>query len=159
GRSARIPNLTELFGRNGIITGNPNLRPEMATSWDVGFRLASPWTNRVLTAATAEYAYFGSNVDDVIVLVQSSVNVFRPENISAATIRGHEVSARLAFFDRVLLTSNYTHQEALDASGDPAYDGNHLPGRPVDEAYARVELGWSPDRPLPWIPYANALWP
>jgi iron complex outermembrane receptor protein len=159
GRSARVPNLTELFGKNGVITGNPNLRPETATSWDVGFRVVSPWTNRVVTSATAEYAYFGSNVDDIIVLVQSSVNVFRPMNISAATIRGDEVSGRLAFFDRVLLTTNYTHQDALDASGDPAYDGNRLPGRPANEAYARVELGWSPERPLPGMPYAKALWP
>ena len=159
GRSARVPNLTELFGRNGVIAGNPKLRPETATSWDIGLRLVSPWTNRIVTAATAEYAYFWSDVDDVIVLVQSSVNVFTPRNISAATIRGHEASAQLAFFDRLLLTTNYTHQDARDASGDPAYDGNLLPGRPVHEAYARLELGWSPEQPLPWVPFADRLWP
>jgi iron complex outermembrane receptor protein len=159
GRSARIPNLTELFGRNGVITGEPHLRPETATSWDAGMRFVSPWTNRILTAATAEYAYFASDVDDIIVLVQSSVNVFRPMNISAATIRGHEVSVRLAFLDRLLLTTNYTHQDALDASGEPIYDGNRLPGRPANEAYARVELGWSAEHPLPWVPFGERLWP
>jgi iron complex outermembrane receptor protein len=159
GRSARIPNLTELFGRNGVIAGNPHLRPETATSWDAGLRFVCPWTNRILTGASAEYAYFGSDVDDVIVLVQSSVNVFRPMNISAATIRGHEVSMRFAFVDRLLFTTNYTHQDALDASGEEIYDGNRLPGRPADEAYARIELAWSPERALPWVPFANRLWP
>ncbi len=159
GRSARIPNLTELFGRNGFIIGNSELRPEVATSWDAGFRLVSPWTSRVLTAASVEYAYFASDVEDVIVLVPSSVNLFRPMNISAATIRGHEVSLRLAFLDRLLFTSNYTHQDALDDRDDVNFRGNRLPGRPADEAYARIELAWSHERPLPWIPFANRIWP
>jgi iron complex outermembrane receptor protein len=157
GRSARIPNLTELFGRNGVVAGDPKLRPETATSWDAGLRLVSPWTNRILTAATAEYAYFASDVDDIIVLVESSVNVFRPMNIDAASIRGHEVSMRLAFLDRLLLTANYTHQDAINESRE--YHGNRLPGRPEDEAYARLELAWSPDRPLPWVPFGIQPWP
>jgi iron complex outermembrane receptor protein len=112
-----------------------------------------------VTDASAELAYFWSDIDDVIVLVPSSINTFTPENISAATIRGQEVSLRAAFADRVLLTANYTHQNALDASGDPHYDGNQLPGRPAHEAYVRLELLWSHDRPLPigWI--GDALWP
>ena len=37
--------------------------------------------------------------------------------------------------------------------------GKQLPGRPAHEAFARLELDWSPTRPLPWIPAAQALWP
>jgi iron complex outermembrane receptor protein len=159
GRSARVPNLTEVFGRNGFTIGNPKLRPETATSWDAGFRLVSPWTTSVLTAATVEYAYFASDVDDIIVLVPSSVNIFRPMNIAAAMIRGHEVNVRLAFLDRLLFTGNYTHQDAVDTSGDRFYDGTRLPNRPADEAYARLELSWSPERPLPWWPFGWHPWP
>jgi iron complex outermembrane receptor protein len=159
GRSARIPNLTELFGTSGTIRGNPDLRPETATSWDLGFRFRSPWTNDVVTAASFEYAYFSSDVDDVIVFVPSTQNLFRAMNLDAATIRGHETSLRLAFVDRVLLTTNYTHQDALDASDDPNFNGNQLPGRPADEAYARLELVWSPERPLPLGAIGARLWP
>jgi iron complex outermembrane receptor protein len=156
GRSARMPNLTELFGNSGIVAGNPDLRPETATSWDAGARLRSPWTNAVLSAATLEYAYFSSDIDDVIVLVPSSVSVFTPKNIGAATIRGHEIALRLGLQDRVLFTANYTHQDARDATDDPNYRGNRLPNRPADEAYARLELVWSPERPLP---FGARLWP
>ncbi len=159
GRSARVPNLTELFGNSGVVAGNQHLRPEKATSWDAGARLRSPWTNAVLTDATLEYAYFSSDVDDVIVLVPSSVSVFTPMNIGAAAIRGHEVALRLALWDRLLLTTNYTHQDARDATDEAFYRGNQLPNRPADEAYARLELTWSPARPLPIGALGARLWP
>jgi len=157
GRSARIPNLTELFGNSGVVRGRPSLRPETAISWDAGLRVQSPWTTSVLTSAALEYAYFSSDLDDVIVLVPSSVSTFRPENIGAATIRGHEVSGRLTLWDRVLVTMNYTHQDTRDESEEEFARGNQLPGRPADEFYARIELAWSRERPLPGI--AGRVWP
>jgi iron complex outermembrane receptor protein len=156
GRSARIPNLTELFGDNGVVRGRPDLRPEVAVSWDAGFRVQSPWTTSVLTDAALEGAYFASDLTDVIVLVRSSVSTFRPENIGAATIRGQEVSGRFALWDRVLATANYTHQDTRDEGDEDFARGNQLPGRPAHEVYARLELVWSRDRPLP---FAARLWP
>ncbi len=157
GRSARIPNLTELFGNSGVVQGTPTLRPEVAISWDAGMRVQSPWTTPVVTSAALEYAYFASDLDDVIVLVRTSLSKFRPMNIAAATIRGHELSGRLTLWDRLLFTTNYTHQDTRDESEDEFVRGNQLPGRPADEVYARVELAWSRDRPLPGI--AGRVWP
>ena len=159
GRSARVPNLSELFGNNGVVKGNPDLQPETATSWDLGFRARSPWTNAVITDATLESAYFWSDVDDVIVLVPSSVNVFTPKNVAAATIRGEEVALRIGVTDRLLVTANYTHQDARDATAGSDYDGNRLPNRPANEAYVRLELTWSPARPLPLGTLGARLWP
>ena len=159
GRSVRIPNLTELFGTSGVVRGNPDLQPETATSWDVGFRLRSPWTNRVLTDGTVEYAYFSSDLEDAIVIVPSSVNLFTSKNIGGATIRGQEVSGRAAMLDRLALTTNYTHQDATDTGDDGDYRGKQLPGRPAHEAYARLELFWAPSRPLPLGAWAARAWP
>jgi len=158
-RSARMPNLTELFGDSGVVQGNPNLQPETAITWDLGGRVRSPWTNAVLTDATLEYAYFWSDIDDLIVLVPSSVNVFVPTNIGAATIRGNEVALRGALWDRVLVTTNYTHQRTRDEGSEAFARGKQLPGRPANEAYARVELVWSRDRPLPIGSLGDRLWP
>jgi iron complex outermembrane receptor protein len=158
-RSARVPNLTELFGNNGVVAGNPDLEPETATSWDVGFRARSPWTNAVLTDATFESAYFWSDIDDVIVLVPSSVNVFTPKNIASATIRGQEVALRMGLADRVLVTANYTHQNARNTTAGSDYDGNRLPNRPAHEAYVRLALSWSDARPLPLGRLSTRLWP
>lgn len=156
-RSARMPNLTELFGNSGTVRGNPELQPETAVTWDAGFQARPPWTNRVVTAVFLEFAYFSADVDDLITLVPSSVNVFVPTNIGAATIRGQEVSARVALWDRLLATANYTHQNARDEGAESFARGNQLPGRPANEVYGRLELVWSDAQPLPG-PGAG-LWP
>ena len=59
----------------------------------------------------------------------------------------------------MLVTANYTHQDALDAGDDPNLNGNRLPGRPADEAYGRLELSWSHERPLPLGAIGTRLWP
>ncbi|TMA57739.1 MAG: TonB-dependent receptor, partial [Deltaproteobacteria bacterium] len=88
GRGAREPNLEELFGTRGVVIGNPSLRPEVAFNRDAGFHLAVP-PRGPLSDAALEYAYFDNQVDDLIVLVQNSQRLARPENVSAASVRGH----------------------------------------------------------------------
>ena len=62
--------------------------------------------------------------------VQNSQRLIVPENVSSATLRGEEVSARGRLADRVALSLNYTHQDATDDSDVPYLQGNQLPGRP-----------------------------
>jgi iron complex outermembrane receptor protein len=156
GRWAREPNLTELFGTRGVVVGNPDLEPEKALNADVGFRLAVPPFGP-LAGASLEYAWFRNQVDDLIVFVQNSQNIIRPENVTSALVRGQEVAARAQLWRRIGLAANYTHQDARD-DGDVSFlRGKQLPGRPADEAFAHVELGWSPKRPLPYAP--ARLWP
>jgi iron complex outermembrane receptor protein len=159
GRYERVPSLQELFGQSGTVRGNPDLRPETTLNWDVGFRLTTPGLGAVVTHPSLEYAYFDNEIDDVIVVVPTSVNVFTSQNVSAARVRGHEVSATLRLWDRIGVVGNYTHQDAVDESGIPFRDGNRLPGRPAHEAYARVELAWDAARPLPFGAPAERLWP
>lgn len=52
----------QTFGYSGLVTGNPNLRPEKADSWNVGAVL-SP---RFLPGFTASVDYFRINLDDAI---------------------------------------------------------------------------------------------
>jgi iron complex outermembrane receptor protein len=158
GRYERVPSLQELFGASGTIVGNPDLRSEKTINWDVGARLSRERLGRVVSAVSLEYAWFDNRIDDVIVVVPASVSVFTSRNVSAARVRGHEVSATLRAWDRLGLALNYTNQDAVDESGT-FNDGNKLPGRPAHEAYARVELGWSPEHPLPVGTWAAHLWP
>jgi iron complex outermembrane receptor protein len=156
GRWAREPNLAELFGRSGVLVGNPRLRPEVALNGDVGARVAMPPAGP-LTRVALEYAWFDNQIDDLIVLVQNSQNIVRPENVTSASVRGHEVAARARLWDRFGLVLNYTHQRARD-DGDVSFlRGKQLPGRPADEAFGHLELGWSAARPLPAAP--PQLWP
>lgn len=158
GHYERVPSLPELFGAAGTIVGNPELVPEKSLNWDLGFRLRPPdWG--VVTNASLEYAYFDNAIDDVIVVVPTSVSVFTSKNIAKATVTGHEVASSLRLWDLLGVAMNYTYQRAIDDSGIAFLDGNRLPGRPAHEAYARIEVAWRRDRPLPVGPWAADLWP
>jgi outer membrane cobalamin receptor len=155
GRYAREPNLAELFGTRGVIVGNPLLRPEIALNRDAGFRIAAP-PRGPLDRATLEYAWFDNSIDDLIVLVQNSQRIVRPENVTSAEVHGHELTVGGRVWQRLALRANYTHQHARD-DGDVSFlRGKQLPGRPADEMFGRAELAWSPERPLPLAP---RLWP
>ncbi len=158
GRWAREPNLQELFGDQGVIQGNRALRPEVAFNRDAGFHLDVAPVGPLADAAL-EYAHFDNAVDDLIVLVQNSQRIVHPENVSAASVRGDEVVLRGRLWRRVGLVLNYTHQRARDTSDVTFLRGKALPGRPSDEAFAHVELAWSPSRPLPLGPRLARLWP
>jgi iron complex outermembrane receptor protein len=158
GRSARIPNLDELFGTRGAVQGNPDLKPERAETWDVGTRLSPPGWGP-FDAMALEYAYFDSTIDDLIAFTQNSQFIVRPVNIGKATLQGHEVSARGRIVERVAVTLNYTHQDTRNLSALRAYHGNQLPGRPRDEFYARLEIGCAPERPIPGLGWLAPLRP
>lgn len=158
GRYERIPNLQELFGAAGIVVGNPELRPERSLGWDLGLRL-DPRPRAPVSATSLEVAYFDNRIDDVVVVVPTSVNVFTSRNIAAARVRGVEVAGALRAWDALGLSANYTFQHAVDESEVTFRRGNRLPGRPAHEAYGRIELGWNAERPLPVGAIGRSLWP
>ena len=137
GRVYRAPNFTELFGARGVVVGSSDLDAEKAFNRDVGFRYWQEHLGRI-DEIRLEYAYFDNDIDDLIVLVPVSANVLRPQNIDAR-IRGHELVLFVRALRHVELTANYTHQHAVDESGEST-DGNRLPGRADYEAYFRAEL-------------------
>jgi iron complex outermembrane receptor protein len=158
GHYERVPSLQELFGAAGTIVGNPDLVPEKSLNWDLGFRLRAPdWG--IVTNASLEYAYFDNEIDDVIVVVPTSVSVFTSKNVAKATVTGHEVSSSMRLWERVGLAMNYTFQDAVDDSDVTFRAGNKLPGRPAHEAYARIDFAWRPDQPLPVGAWAANWWP
>lgn len=138
GRFQRVPTLFELFGDRGATIGNPELTTESSVNWDIGFALE--WKQGTFFKHLLfEYAYFGRDVDDLILFVQRSPATARAENIGSATIHGHEIRWSVTTFDHIRLFGNYTYQDARDRSGTFT-DGNLLPGRPQHEVYQGIEL-------------------
>ncbi|GBD26357.1 Vitamin B12 transporter BtuB [bacterium HR30] len=139
GRYERAPNFTEMFGNTGTVIGNPELVPERAWNRDVGLRAEHMFAGADLSVR-AEYAYFHNDVERLIVFVQRSAAIFKPENIGRARLRGHELGARLQWRSRWLLDGNYTWQEPENRSFalGGIYRGKRLPGRPQQEAYLRL---------------------
>ena len=157
GRYAREPNLDELFGNGGVIVGNPRLVPETAWNRDIGARITPPQVAWWLEAVALEYAYFDNSIEDLIILVQNSQRIVRPENVTSARVRGHEASVRGRLAQHFDLVANYTHQDARDDGDVTFLRDKQLPGRPANEAYVRLELGWSQAAPLPLGAWAARL--
>ena len=143
GRFERAPNLDELFGNRGFVQGNPKLRSEEGINRDIGLRAV--WCDLpLLDEISLEYAYFNNDVDDLIILVQLSQQVFRPENIGGARLRGHELGLHLALIEEFTVDLNYTRQDAENLSEIPSQRGKQLPGRPRDELYLRAAFDHGP---------------
>jgi iron complex outermembrane receptor protein len=139
GRYYRPPNLSELFGDRGVVTGNPDLRPEKANNRDIGFRFRRNNLSAI-DEIKLEYAYFNNEIEDLILLLPFSLGVFHPLNVDAAHIRGHEVVLSVRAWRHVSITANYTHQDATDQGIEPAFAGKRLPGVAEHEAYVRGQV-------------------
>ncbi len=138
GRFQRIPTLLELFGDRGATIGNPDLSIETGVNWDIG-GVFERRMDGVISRIYFEYAYFGSNADDLILFVQNSQVTARAANIGSTQIRGHEISWSVSALDHVRLYGNYTFQDTEDTSGTFS-QGNQLPGRPRHELHQGLEF-------------------
>ncbi|RMF21066.1 MAG: TonB-dependent receptor, partial [Deltaproteobacteria bacterium] len=133
----RPPNFGELFGDDGFSAANPSLDPERGISRDAGLI----WRGRGRRwSATAEYAYFDNEVDDMIVFVPSGARVPRPQNVGAASVRGHELRLEAGLGSHVDCRLSYTRQQAEDRSNIRDFRGHDLPSQPRDELYGRVSV-------------------
>jgi len=112
----RPPNFDELYGADGFTVGNPNLTPETGLAWDAGLE----WTaeREPYGRIAAGYSYFGSNIEDIIVVELNFRRESRAENVSDAEIRGHELRVDWKGPAGFAISANYTHQDATDRSGN-----------------------------------------
>ncbi len=119
GRSYRAPSFGELFFPNeGFIRGNPDLKPETAYDFDIGFVLSHP-------RGSLEVTYFRNHIDDLILFVFISAQTIEPENVGNVNEQGIETSLVLKPFKFFELFAGYTF---LD--GEINETGAQLPGRP-----------------------------
>lgn len=135
----RPPTFDELYGSNGFTTGNPALKPETGIAWDAGLEWTGerePWGK-----ISVGYAYFGSNIDDVILVKLSVDRTARAFNAQKAEIRGHELRMEWRGPAGIALSANFTSQDPENRSNDEYLRGQDLPGLPPKEGYAR--LSWT----------------
>ncbi|MFH1311589.1 MAG: TonB-dependent receptor [Candidatus Eisenbacteria bacterium] len=140
GRSYRVPSLMEIFGYRGMTVPNPGLKPERGLNRDVGINYdlqsgAGPYL-------TAEFAYFWSDVEDLIMFVYVPfARAAQAINIDSADIEGYECSISCGTWRGFTVSANLTHLTAINTGPVPYMNGKHLPNRPGDEASAAVR--WS----------------
>ncbi len=138
----RPPNFDELYGTDGFTLGNPALVPETGRTWDAGFEWNA--AHERLGQGSLGYSYFGSDIDDMIIVTLDFDRIARAENVSGAKVRGHEARAEWRGPYGFALSMNYTRQEAISRSERPTEYGKDLPGIAPDEGWGR--LSWTGGR-------------
>ncbi len=133
----RPPNFGELFGDDGFSAANASLGPERGINRDLGLRCS---LRSARGSATAEYAFFDNDVDDMIVFVPSGARVPRPQNIGASRVQGHELRIEASLGKWLGFEANYTRQQADNRSKVRDFRGKELPSLPRDEAYLSLSL-------------------
>jgi len=143
GRYFRYPNFSELFGDRGGVIGNPDLAPEEGINADIGISFEGRDLNAaglVLDRLFLEAVFFYSEVDDLILFVQTSQRTVKAENVSSAETRGIEASWAATFFRHLEISGNYTWMDAVNTSDISYLNGKRLPGRPEHELFNRAAL-------------------
>jgi vitamin B12 transporter len=104
GRGITEPSLLQNFARESFFVGNPNLRPEKATSYEAG--LVQEWFGRHLRT---EVAAFHNSFKDLIAFVSLPSPVFGSwRNVESSRARGLEFSARARLVKHVTVSGAYT---------------------------------------------------
>jgi vitamin B12 transporter len=137
GHLARAPGFVERYGNRGAFLGSPGLRPEAATTVDLGASIAGRARDLDLEGSL-ELVGFSTWATDLIVFVpQGFYGRAKATNIGQARVLGGELDGRLEY-DRLLLRASYTllrtaNDSACDVtsrSTSTACPAPPLPGRP-----------------------------
>jgi len=139
GKHYRLPTFFELFGELGTVTGVPDLEPEHGVNRDIGIVCSAERLWKI-GRPFLEAAWIANDVEDLILFFQNSQYTVKPKNIGAARIEGFELSAGGSFGGSLRLGGQWSRIEARDTGPIPYYNGNLLPGRPLDEAGGSAEL-------------------
>ncbi len=145
GRLARAPSFVERYGNRGIFLGSPNLRPEAATTIDVG---ASAHGEHGIAQGKLELVGFSTWAEDLITFVpQGAYGRAKAANIGRARLLGLEADAT-GRLDRFELRASYTflataNDSECESTVTSACVAPPLPGRPAHDFVldASVRLG------------------
>ncbi|MEW6639122.1 MAG: TonB-dependent receptor [Pseudomonadota bacterium] len=135
GTGFKAPSLSQLFQNfpDFNFFGNPNLKPEQSSGYDVGFE--QPLFN--------EHVRFGSTYfhNDLINLINPNATFTSYDNVGKATTEGTETFVQVKVTDQFLVRADYTFTRAIDAS-----TGLQLLRRPK-EKWSTTAI-WKPYEPL-----------
>jgi iron complex outermembrane receptor protein len=151
-RRARFPVIFELYStRFGTATPNPNLGPERATSFELG------WKSNTGRNLHLEGAVFYSNVRDLIQTVVLPDTTTQTQNVGDGSFYGAEIGADARVAAQLRVGANYT---AISRTITDALLPNLRPtGVPTHKAF--LYAAWQPIQRLtitPSVDVAGDRW-
>jgi len=135
-------------GTCGVIIGDPNLKPETSTSWELG----ALWDNHagLSGGATLFYTDFKDKVSNALVYnadgsiarwsANNNYRLWTSYNVDRATIKGLELSGRWQATRSLTFKTNYTFTDSRQKGG--SYDGYALARTPRHMFNLRAD--WTP---------------
>jgi vitamin B12 transporter len=139
GTAFRAPALFDRFGVDSFgFVGNPNLLPESAQGWEVGF-------TSTVGPVTFGATYFNQQIQNLI--VAQLVPVDTVVNVGSAHIQGVETEFALRLANWLTVQASYTFVDAQNAD-----DGSRLLRRPQNAAALNATI-----TPLPGLTIAPEL--
>ncbi len=125
--------------RRAVAPGNPDLEPEMSTSYEFGLRYANRRTSLTATAFHTDYRDRITTRDTGRQLNDDprGPDLFEWFNVDEARVQGVELSAEHRFGTELVLASSYTWTESEFESGE--FKGKPLSRTPRHVAGLRVD--------------------
>lgn len=143
----RFPNLFERFStRFGDAVPNPDLRPERATNYEVG------WSELFLGSLRLSPAVFYSDIEDAIQSVSIGNNQIQIQNVGTGRTYGYEVASELTLSPELFVGANYTF--LIRELNDPLRPALKPTGTPRHQAF--VWATWQATPALSFTPSVEA---
>ncbi|MBU6497013.1 MAG: TonB-dependent receptor [Rhodospirillales bacterium] len=142
GTAFRAPSLFDLFGADSYgYVGNPHLRPERSTGYELGWSIDLPAFGHK-DAATIGVTYFNNRIHDLITTVYApDFSSATTQNIARARTQGIETSLTVRPAPWLEADLSYTLTDARNGA-----DNSRLLRRPHDQVNANLRL-----TPLPGL--------
>ncbi|MCY4046136.1 MAG: TonB-dependent receptor [Cellvibrionales bacterium] len=121
GQSIRIPTLYEKFGSSGLYEGEPELKREKASNFDLGFNYSTQKINGGVNG-------FISEINDGIVIIYDSRGIGHPENIGRAMLGGMAIDVNWKPLDWLAMGTNATLLLSENFSKIKDAKGKKMPG-------------------------------
>jgi len=136
GKGFRAPTLNELYYQDSWSSGNPNLKPEKSTSWEVGLE-----KEIVREKATVSLTYFNQEYKDLIQWIETPPGSWQyvPQNTAEAQIRGVEAGATVKITENLTASSFYTYTDSEDKA-----TGRRLKRRPLEKLNIALDYAKGP---------------
>ncbi|MDR1787557.1 MAG: TonB-dependent receptor [Treponema sp.] len=141
-RGFKLPDFQDLYWNDGLMQGNPSLRPE--DGW--GAELSG--TCRFGERAELEAAAFFQWTEDSIHWAPAAGSIWRPQNIARAALSGVDTKAALslpplAVFDKPRLQAAYRYLfTCLLSDGCTWADRKRIPYQPEHTVTVSLDLPW-----------------
>ena len=144
GTFLRPPTMMEMYGDSGTMVGNPSLRPERGTQWDVGIRGRVGTPNHVQLSLDA--SHFWNVGRDRIVWLQNGQKTYKPTNFGQTWIQGVEAVLGAVVVKRVETQVSLTWTQSVNLDTDPGVANNEVPGVPGFNGFSSVAWKFPSDR-------------